>query len=165
MSLRKVSPKREYRAARLETFGIFAQRLPLLRTRRRCEKYDNAYILRAFHGIVVHYLKLIDCLAGAGGFEPPHGGIKIHCLTTWRRPNNLSGKRRDDSRADSLWQRRSIEGVELFQPARTAIFALIRTRIFSLYNRGIFDLRAGLPPAPNRTARPVPGQGAAPTGS
>ena len=28
------------------------------------------------------------CLAGAGGFEPPHGGIKIHCLTTWRRPNN-----------------------------------------------------------------------------
>jgi hypothetical protein len=26
-------------------------------------------------------------LAGAGGFEPPHGGIKIHCLTTWRRPN------------------------------------------------------------------------------
>jgi hypothetical protein len=62
-----------------------------------------------------------DCLAGAGGFEPPHGGIKIHCLTTWRRPNKLSGKRRDDSRADSLWQRRSIEGVEPFQQARTTI--------------------------------------------
>jgi hypothetical protein len=27
-----------------------------------------------------------DSLAGAGGFEPPHGGIKIPCLTTWRRP-------------------------------------------------------------------------------
>ena len=25
-------------------------------------------------------------MAGAGGFEPPHGGIKIHCLTAWRRP-------------------------------------------------------------------------------
>ena len=27
-----------------------------------------------------------DWLAGAGGFEPPHGGIKIRCLTTWLRP-------------------------------------------------------------------------------
>lgn len=26
-------------------------------------------------------------LAGAGGFEPPHGGIKIRCLTAWLRPN------------------------------------------------------------------------------
>src|SRR5690606_36360293 len=25
-------------------------------------------------------------VAGAGGFEPPHGGIKIRCLTTWLRP-------------------------------------------------------------------------------
>ncbi len=25
-------------------------------------------------------------VAGAGGFEPPDGGIKIRCLTTWRRP-------------------------------------------------------------------------------
>ena len=29
-------------------------------------------------------------LAGAGGFEPPYGGIKIRCLTTWLRPNNAS---------------------------------------------------------------------------
>ena len=27
-------------------------------------------------------------LAGAGGFEPPYGGIKIRCLTTWLRPND-----------------------------------------------------------------------------
>ncbi len=27
-----------------------------------------------------------DWLAGAGGFEPPRGGIKIRCLTTWLRP-------------------------------------------------------------------------------
>jgi hypothetical protein len=25
---------------------------------------------------------------GAGGFEPPHDGIKIRCLTAWRRPNS-----------------------------------------------------------------------------
>ena len=30
---------------------------------------------------------LIGVVAGAGGFEPPYGGIKIRCLTTWRRPN------------------------------------------------------------------------------
>ena len=30
--------------------------------------------------------------AGWGGrFEPPHGGIKIRCLTAWRRPNVLQG--------------------------------------------------------------------------
>ena len=26
-------------------------------------------------------------VAGAGGFEPPNAGIKIRCLTTWRRPS------------------------------------------------------------------------------
>jgi hypothetical protein len=31
----------------------------------------------------------------AGGFEPPHGRIKIPCLTTWRRPNNMEGSRTD----------------------------------------------------------------------
>src|SRR4051812_41477063 len=31
--------------------------------------------------------KSLKRLAGAGGFEPPYGGIKIRCLTTWLRPN------------------------------------------------------------------------------
>ncbi len=37
-------------------------------------------------------------LAGAGGIEPPNGGIKIRCLTAWLRPNapekaaNLGGR-------------------------------------------------------------------------
>ena len=31
-----------------------------------------------------------ETLAGAGGFEPPHGGIKVRCLTTWLRPNGPS---------------------------------------------------------------------------
>lgn len=26
-------------------------------------------------------------MAGVGGFEPPHGGIKIRCLTAWLHPN------------------------------------------------------------------------------
>ena len=33
--------------------------------------------------------KYLICLAGAGGFEPPYGGIKIRCLTTWLRPNRI----------------------------------------------------------------------------
>jgi hypothetical protein len=30
-------------------------------------------------------------LAGAGGIEPPNGGIKIRCLTAWLRPNGPVG--------------------------------------------------------------------------
>jgi hypothetical protein len=37
-------------------------------------------------GLLVDTLQLSDCLAGAGGIEPPNGGIKIHCLTAWLRP-------------------------------------------------------------------------------
>src|SRR5262245_26192870 len=33
------------------------------------------------------YIKRSDWLAGAPGFEPGNGGIKIRCLTTWLRPN------------------------------------------------------------------------------
>jgi hypothetical protein len=33
-------------------------------------------------------------LAGAGGFEPPYGGTKIRCLTTWLRPNVVTVRRR-----------------------------------------------------------------------
>src|SRR5215212_4504780 len=29
-------------------------------------------------------------LAGVEGFEPPNGGIKTRCLTTWRHPNCLT---------------------------------------------------------------------------
>ena len=32
-------------------------------------------------------------MAGAGGFEPPNGGIKIRCLTTWLRPNDHQADR------------------------------------------------------------------------
>src|ERR1700722_6104761 len=52
-------------------------------------------------------------LAGAGGFEPPNGGIKIHCLTTWRRPN--CRKAAGLPLQTPFRQRRSIEGVKVFQ--------------------------------------------------
>src|SRR5579872_2562212 len=60
-------------------------------------------------------------LAGAGGFEPPYGGIKIHCLTTWRRPNGRKTKEVAGSfRIPVSRQRRSIDAVQLFQQGRSA---------------------------------------------
>src|SRR5262249_15523968 len=41
----------------------------------------------------------VNLLAGAGGLEPPNGGIKIRCLTTWLRPISgglLAPQRRAD---------------------------------------------------------------------
>ena len=32
---------------------------------------------------------LLRCVAGVEGFEPPNGGIKTRCLTTWRHPSNF----------------------------------------------------------------------------
>ena len=29
-------------------------------------------------------------VAGDEGFEPPNGGTRTHCLTTWRIPNGLN---------------------------------------------------------------------------
>lgn len=44
--------------------------------------------------------KRLAGLAGAPGFEPGDGGIKIHCLTTWLRPNAVdhSGAHPPDQR-------------------------------------------------------------------
>src|SRR5438445_306555 len=43
---------------------------------------------------------LVGWLAGAGGIEPPNGGIKIRCLTAWLRPNRPRKQRQDT--ADSF---------------------------------------------------------------
>jgi hypothetical protein len=51
-------------------------------------------------------------LAGAGGFEPPHGGTKIRCLTAWLRPN------RTEPRARIIW---SFDGAQ--GPARSRMAA------------------------------------------
>ena len=46
----------------------------------------SAAVCRRFRGRGQRYRARADWLAGAGGFEPPYGGIKIRCLTTWLRP-------------------------------------------------------------------------------
>src|SRR5690349_3895768 len=55
-------------------------------------------------------------LAGVEGFEPPNGGIKTRCLTTWRHPNCLTVR----ARAEFIQQGR------LVQPARDERTPLIR---------------------------------------
>jgi hypothetical protein len=45
----------------------------------------------AFQGKCARYP---NWLAGAGGIEPPNGGIKIRCLTAWLRPNGPNGRNR-----------------------------------------------------------------------
>ena len=39
--------------------------------------YAKIPINKGFGPKRANYLQLSDCLAGAGGFEPPHGGMKI----------------------------------------------------------------------------------------
>ncbi len=56
--------------------------------------YPTEYDFGA-HSSSTHVCRVDGCnqsgkfgvLDGAAGFEPANGGIKIHCLTTWRRPN------------------------------------------------------------------------------
>ena len=53
-------------------------------------------------------------VAGAEGFEPPNGGIKTRCLTTWRRPNNFGADSADLAlnlrlRPPAVQQRRAIQ--------------------------------------------------------
>ena len=53
-------------------------------TKCKCVK---ARCLRPLPGFGEGLRGSADCLAGAGGIEPPNGGIKIRCLTAWLRPN------------------------------------------------------------------------------
>lgn len=41
-------------------------------------------------------------MAGVGGIEPPHGGIKSPCLTAWRHPNNFYLGGRNFNKGDLL---------------------------------------------------------------
>jgi hypothetical protein len=59
-----------------------------------------------------------DWGAGAGGFEPPYGGIKIRCLTAWRRPNFCRGGT-SRSAPDHNWRASSPQPRE-----RPAIYSL-----------------------------------------
>ena len=58
----------------------------------------------------------LKSVAGAGGIEPPNGGIKIRCLTAWLRPNRPE-RGRGSTRSIASGNARSIEGVAPFQQA------------------------------------------------
>ena len=67
---------------------VAPQQSPLpLRRPRQCPSAAQSGHLRSRQA--VRPILSTSCLAGAGGFEPPYGGIKIRCLTTWLRPNRL----------------------------------------------------------------------------
>src|SRR5580693_10726445 len=48
-------------------------------------------------------------LAGVEGFQPPYGGIKTRCLTTWRHPNLEKNRRPASTGPQSLKQGRVIQ--------------------------------------------------------
>jgi hypothetical protein len=79
-SLVAVSQKREYFKYSPETIGYFALRMPKIEAWRLAanwQKPANGGPFCEYHG---HFLRASDCLAGAGGFEPPSGGSKINYL-------------------------------------------------------------------------------------
>ena len=75
----KVSPKREFLGFGLETFGRFSPKLPLFGNRRPGGIARKARKLQDFRALSSRYLWLSEWMAGAGGIEPPNGGIKT-CL-------------------------------------------------------------------------------------
>ena len=55
--------------------------------RSRTGLVESRYAIQDTAGIEL----AVERLAGAEGIEPSNAGIKIQCLTTWRRPNLWSG--------------------------------------------------------------------------
>src|SRR6202166_1321708 len=90
-SPRRVSRKREFSWIRLETFGNVRPKKFEHRSPETIGDKKSPHLAGLSHR-KKEILSNAECLAGAGGFEPPHGGIKIHCLTTWRRPNSVCRK-------------------------------------------------------------------------
>jgi hypothetical protein len=67
--------------------GVGGEPLTVKRKSFQCQsvRVSSAAALSTRHGRAT---SSTGRLAGAAGFEPTHGGIKIRCLTTWRRPKN-----------------------------------------------------------------------------
>jgi hypothetical protein len=72
-----VSGKREYFNGQAETFGSFSLRLSRSGVSRRGKNLRKSPIGVVFYNLYENTLRLSDRLAGAGGFEPLYGGIKI----------------------------------------------------------------------------------------
>ncbi|CCE09790.1 hypothetical protein BRAS3843_3350002 [Bradyrhizobium sp. STM 3843] len=53
-------------------------------------EFPNAFTARLRTKLIRKEIQGV-ALAGAGGIEPPNGGIKIRCLTAWLRPIRRTG--------------------------------------------------------------------------
>jgi hypothetical protein len=98
-------------------------------------------------------------VAGAGGFEPPHGGTKIRCLTAWLRPN------RNEPCARIIWSFGGAQGLARSSnaakdisrlAANTAACVLARRRVKARSPRLIAaPFRAPSTPASKPFKRPL----------
>ncbi len=89
LSLHEASPEnRSFLEIGWRFSGVFAPEFLQIRSWRP-DPSPKPRHWRAFQDRNGNILQNAHWLAGAGGFEPPHGGIKIPCLTTWRRPNSV----------------------------------------------------------------------------
>jgi hypothetical protein len=76
-----VSQKREFFKCPPETIGYFAPRILKIGAWRPLAKSQKPAIGGPFCEYQGQFLRTPDCVAGAGGFEPPYGGIKIRLLS------------------------------------------------------------------------------------
>ncbi len=87
----KVSPKREFLRLRLETFGRFSPKLSIFGSLETSAICKNPRKLPGVRAKIDNNLRSSDCLAGAGGVEPPNGGIKIRSIPQpYQRHSELS---------------------------------------------------------------------------
>ena len=81
-----ISEIREYFNSRAEIFSLLLRGKFEFVTQRQLPNSKSAAVAASSRQQPKH-MKRLDWLAGAPGFEPGNGGIKIRCLTTWLRPN------------------------------------------------------------------------------
>src|SRR6185436_12801781 len=82
----QVSRKREFSWIRVETFGSsWPKKFEHMTLETILDEKSLQLAGLSHRG--KKFLRKQEWLAGAGGIEPPNGGIKIRCLTAWLRPN------------------------------------------------------------------------------
>ena len=81
------SAKREFPNSYAETFRKDREFRIQFGHARDWAALKKAPHMRAFSTVALLKTEGPDLVAGAPGFEPGNGGIKIRCLTTWLRPN------------------------------------------------------------------------------
>lgn len=80
--------------------SAFGQTKPALNFQMRGKlNFQTRWGFRLEYGYLLNKISALT-LAGAGGIEPPNGGIKIRCLTAWLRPNGPVGVVATDAAAN-----------------------------------------------------------------